>query len=98
MRTSPMESLQENTPKSYMICPQMNLQRQLQIQLKFRGLSAKLHHLNFEKGSNEQVIITMQFIEKNYPKTIYGMGNFKKIKLTKFREFIGGRLQNWPSS
>ena len=60
-----------------MICPHLNLQGQLQIQLRFRGLSAKLHHMNLEMGSNDQVIITMQFLVQNYPKSIYGMGNFK---------------------
>ena len=42
-----------------------------------RGLSAKLHHMNFEMGSNDQVIITLQFLAQNYPKPIYGMGNLE---------------------
>src|SRR3954468_3617696 len=77
MRTSPLESLEENTPKSYIICPHLNLQRRLQIHLRFRGLSVKLHHSYFGKGSDEQFIITMHFLAQNYPKSIYGMSNFE---------------------
>src|SRR3954464_11329808 len=77
MRTSPLESLEENTPKTDIICPHLNLQRKLQIYLGFRGLCAKLHHNYFEKGSDEQIIITMQFLAQNYPKSIYGMSNFE---------------------
>ena len=60
-----------------MMCLHLNLQGQLQNQLKFRGLSAELHHMHFEKGSDEQIIITMQFLVQNYPNFIYGMGNFE---------------------
>src|ERR1041384_6226730 len=77
MRTSPLEYLQEGTPNPYIICPHLNLQGQLQIHLRFRGLCAKLHHKHFEKGSDEQIIITMQFLAQNYPKSIYGMGRFE---------------------
>src|SRR3954469_5296021 len=69
--------LTESTPDSYIICPHLNLQRKLQIHLRFRGLCAKLHHNHFEKGSDEQIIITMQFLAQNYPKSIYGMSNFE---------------------
>src|SRR3954463_10605555 len=99
MGTSPLQSLQKSTPNSYILCPHLNLQRRLQIHLRFRGLCAKLHHKHFEKGSDQQIIITMQFLGRNYPKSIYGMGNFKEmIKLTKIRESTRGLLQNWPSS
>src|SRR4051812_45851705 len=77
MRTSPLESLEESTPKTYIICLHLNLQGQLQIHLRFRGLCAELHHNHFEKGSEEQFIITMQFLAQNYPKSIYGMSNFE---------------------
>src|SRR3954465_12765138 len=77
MGTSPLQSLQKSTPNSYIICPHLNLQRRLQIHLRFRGLCAKLHHNYFEKGSDEQIIITMQFLAQNYPKSIYGMSNFE---------------------
>src|SRR3954466_15171504 len=49
MKTSLLKSLQKSTPKTYMICLHWNLQRQLQIQLLFRGLSAKLHHMHLKK-------------------------------------------------
>src|SRR4051812_9526747 len=42
MGTSPLQSLQESTPKPYMIWYHSNLQTQLKIQLKFRGMSAKI--------------------------------------------------------
>src|SRR3954469_17651651 len=77
METSPLQSLQKITPNSYIICPHLNLQRKLQIHLRFRGLCAKLHHNYFEKGSDEQIIITIQFLAQNYPKPIYGMSNFE---------------------
>src|ERR1041385_106243 len=83
MKTSLMKSLQKSTPKTYMICLHSNFARQLHIQLKLRGLSAKLHHMNFEKGSDDETIITMQLLVQNYPKTIYGMGNLKLNQLTK---------------
>ena len=31
----------------------------------------------FEKGSDEQIIVTMQLLAQNYPKSIYGMGSFE---------------------
>src|SRR3954465_15460399 len=77
MGTSPLQSLQKSTPNSYIICPHLNFQRKLQIHLRFRGLCAKLHHNHFDKGSHEQIIITMQFLAQNYPKSIYGMGSFE---------------------
>src|SRR3954467_12080221 len=90
MGTSPLQSLQKNTPKSYIICQQLNLQTQLQIQLKFRGLSAKLHYMHFGKGSNDQVIITMQFLAQKYPNSIYGMSHFEfGSNLTKFKSLQG---------
>src|SRR3954463_13437875 len=49
MKTSLLKSLQKSTPETYMICLHLNLHKQLQIQLKFRGLSAKLHLMYFEK-------------------------------------------------
>src|SRR3954466_9284138 len=69
-----------------MVWHHLNLQRQLQIQLKFRGLSAKLHLMNFEKGSVDENIITMQLLVLNYPKIIYDMGNFILEPLTKKRK------------
>ena len=60
-----------------MIWPHLDLQTQLQIQMHFRGLSANLHYMHFEKGSNGQTTITMQFLGRNYPKFIYGMANFE---------------------
>ena len=90
MRASPIKSLEETSPKPYIICPHLNLQRQLQIQLEFRGLSANLHHMHFEKGSNDQVIITMQFLGGKYPKSIYGMGNLNFwASLTKIKNLQG---------
>src|SRR3954468_7156597 len=77
MGTSPLQFLQEGTPNSYIIWPHLNLRRRLQIHLRFRGLCAKLHHNHFEKGSDEQFIITMQFLAQNYSKSIYGMSNFE---------------------
>jgi hypothetical protein len=72
-----LESLQENTPKTYITCPHLNLQRRLQNHLRFRGLSAKCTANILEKGSDEQIIITMQNLAQNYPKFIYGMGHFE---------------------
>src|SRR3954470_9944476 len=90
MRTSPLESLEENTPKTYIICPHLNLQRRLQIHLRFRGLCAKLHHNYFEKGSDEQFIITMQFLAQNYPKSIYGMSNLNWEQTSRKTEIYRG--------
>src|SRR3954468_21887605 len=94
MRTSPLQSLQKTAPKSYMTLWHLNLQPQMQIQLNFRGLSAKLALHAFEKGSNGQTIITMQFLVKNYPSFIYGMGNFEIEQLDKkIKEITGAELQ-----
>src|SRR3954471_7588921 len=49
MKISLLTSLQKSTPKTYITCLHLNLQKQLQIQLKFRGLSAKVHLMNFKK-------------------------------------------------
>ena len=48
-----------------------------------------MHYLHFNKGSNGQTIITMQFLGRNYPKVIYGMGIFefgKHLTKTKKKE------------
>src|SRR3954469_14617310 len=49
LRTSLLKSLQKSTPKTYMICLHLNLHKQLQIRLNIRGLSAKVHLMDFEK-------------------------------------------------
>ena len=49
MRPSPLKSLEETAPKPYIICPHLNLQGQLQIQLEFRGWVQKLHCMHLEK-------------------------------------------------
>ena len=36
---------------------------------EFRGLSAKLHHLHFEKGSNGKTSLTMLTLGKKIPQT-----------------------------
>src|ERR1041384_7199833 len=90
MRTSPLQSLQKTTQKTYIIWHHLNLQTQLQIQLEFRGLSSKLHYMHFEKGSNGQTIITMQLLGRNYPKIVYGMAILEfGQKLTKTKEMKG---------
>ena len=44
---------------------------------ELQGLSARLHWMHFENGSNGQTIITMQFLGRSYPKNIYGMAIFE---------------------
>src|ERR1041385_4345107 len=83
-KTSLLNSLQKSTPKTYKTCLHLNLQKQLQIQLKFRGLSAKLHLMNFRKGSVDENIITTQLLVQNYPKIIYDMGNLQADPISKF--------------
>src|SRR4051812_13804911 len=96
MRTSPLQSLEETTPKPYIIWHHLNLQTQLQIQLEFRGLSAKLHYMHLEKGSNDQSIITMPLLVKNYPRIIYGMAIFEfGQNLIKTMKREGAKLQNY---
>ena len=81
-----------------MIWSHLDLQTQLQIQMNFRGLSAKLHCMHFEKGSNGKSTITMQFLGRNYPKIIYGMAIFEFGKtLTKTKE-MEGLIAKWPHS
>ena len=46
--------------------------------------------MHFEKGSNRQTIITMQFLGRNYPKVIYGMAIFEfGMHLTKTKKKEG---------
>ena len=90
IRTSPLQSLQNSTPKPYRVWYHLNLQTQLQIQMSFRGLSAKLHYMHFEIGSNVQTTITMQLLGRNYTKIIYGMAIFEfGTHLTKTKEMEG---------
>ena len=42
-----------------------------------QGAECKMHCKQLEKGSDEQIIITMQNLAQNYPKIIYGMGHFE---------------------
>src|ERR1043165_4150619 len=77
MRTSPLDSLQENTPKAYITCPTLMFARKVANSSEVRGLSAKLHCKHLENGSDEQIIITMQNLGRNYPKFIYGMAHFE---------------------
>ena len=49
-----------------------------------------MHYMHLKKGSNDQVIITMQFLGKNYPKSIYGVGNFKNDQVDKKSEDLQG--------
>ena len=76
MGTSSLQSLQKSTPNSYMGWPHLHLQKTLARSTQVRGLYAKLHHKHFEKGSDAQIIITMQFLVQKYPNSIYGMGIF----------------------
>ena len=55
----------------------LNLQNTVANSNELRGLSATLHCLHFEKGSNGKTIITMQILGRNYPKIIYGMAIFE---------------------
>ena len=75
--TSPLQTLQFSTQKPYRAWCHLNLQNTIANSNELRGLSAKLHYLHFEKGSNGQTIITMQFLGRNYPKVIYGMAIFE---------------------
>ena len=78
------------TPIPYRIWQHLNLQTQLQIQMNFRGLSAKLHWMHFGKGSNGQTIITMQFLGRSYPKNIYGKAIFEFGKHLTKQRFLRG--------
>src|SRR3954468_24784355 len=73
MKTSLLKSLQKSTPETYMICLHLNLHKQLQIQLKFRGLNAKCTSWIFEKVQMMKKVITMQLLVQNYPRIIYDM-------------------------
>ena len=77
MGTSPLQSLQKTAPRPYIIWQRLNFTNTVAIQLNFRGWVQELHYMHFERGSNGQTIITMQFLGGNYPKSIYGMGNFE---------------------
>ena len=67
MRTPPLKSLQKNTPKAYIICPHLNLQDSCKFSLSSGGWVQNCTTCIWQKGSNEQVIITMQLLGKNYP-------------------------------
>src|SRR3954471_6489811 len=91
MKTSLLKSLHKSTPKTYMICLHLNLHKQLQIQLDFRGLSAKVHLMDFLKGPVDEKIITMRLLVENYPKIIYDMGNLQKMnQSSRIRKIRGG--------
>ena len=66
--------LAEKQPKTIYNMVAFEFYNTVAIQLKLRVLGAKLALYAFEKGSNGQAIITMQFFGGKYPKSIYGMG------------------------
>src|SRR3954467_5331025 len=90
--------LEKFYPVPYRVWHHLNLQTRLPIQMNFRGLSANLHWMHFEKGSNGQTIITMQFLGRNYPKNIYGMAIFEFGKLLTKQRFEGGLFAKLPYS
>jgi len=53
------------------------LQDKLQNHLRSGGLDARLPCNHLEKGSDEEIIITMQTLGQKYPKFIYGMVHFE---------------------
>ena len=84
-----IENLAESTPRTYITCPQLSLQKTVANQMKFRGMSAKLHHMNFEKGLNDQVIITMQKTTQN---PYMAWATLKIEQTWEKQEFTGGIL------
>jgi hypothetical protein len=77
MTTSPLDSLQKITPKAYIICSPLMFAREIANSPEVRGLDARLHCNHLEKGSDEEIIITMQILGEKYPKFIYGMAHFE---------------------
>src|SRR4051812_22344675 len=71
-----------------------------------RGLDARLHCKHLEKGSDEEIIITMQILGGNYPKSIYGMAHFESGLNFEKKEFEQGlvailtntRLMKWSKA
>jgi len=89
MRTSLLKSLHKNTPKTYMTCLSLNLQGQLQIQLKLRGLSAKLHLMNFEKVQMNKSSSPCKYLCKTTPLSYMAWANLKFEQTLPNQEFAG---------
>ena len=70
---SPCSSLGETTPKSYMAWPFLNFGKLDKNKEMKRGLICKIATLQFLKGPNAKMDLTMLVSSSSYPKIIYGM-------------------------
>src|SRR3954462_9995227 len=72
-----IEFLAENHPKNIYNMSTFCVCKKVTNSPEVRGLDARLHCKYLEKGSDEEIIITMQILGGNYPKSIYGMAHFE---------------------
>src|SRR3954467_3698287 len=98
MKTSLLKSLQTSTPKTYMICLHLNLHKQLQIQLNIRGLSAKVHLMDFEKVQLMKRLSPCNSLCKTTQKSYMIWAICKLSQSSKIKKSRGGYLQNDQTS
>src|SRR4051812_48739345 len=64
-------------PKNIYHMPTFEFAKKVAKSSEVQGAECKMHYKHLEKGSDEQIIITMQNLAQKYPKSIYGMGHFE---------------------